>query len=55
MVTLLPEGLIELAKTNIVFMREYSMALIYGIPILVLLISVIFGKKGDRQCAKSVK
>ncbi len=55
MVTLLPEGLIELAKTNIVVMREYSMILIYGIPILVLFISVIFGKKGDRQCLKSVK
>ncbi len=55
MVTLLPEGIIEVAKTNIVFMREYSMTLIYGVPILVLLISVIFGKKGDRQCAKSVK
>lgn len=46
MVTLLPEGLIELAKTNIVVLREYSMILVYGIPILVLFISVIFGKKG---------
>ncbi len=55
MVTLLPEGLIELAKTNIVIMREYSMIFIYGIPILVLFISVIFGKKGDRQCLKSAK
>lgn len=55
MVTLLPEGLIQLAKTNIVVMREYSMTVIYGIPILILLISVIFGKRGDRQCAKSVK
>ncbi len=55
MVSLLPEGLIELAKKNIVVMREYSMILIYGIPILVLFISVIFGKKGDRQCLKSVK
>ncbi len=55
MVTLLPEGLIELAKSNIVVMREYSMVLVYGIPILVLFISVIFGKKGDSQCLKSVK
>ncbi len=55
MVALLPEGLIDLSKTNIVFLRQYSMTLIYGIPILVLLISVIFGKKGDKQCAKSVK
>ncbi|ACL76318.1 GerAB/ArcD/ProY family transporter [Ruminiclostridium cellulolyticum] len=55
MVTLLPEGLIEVSKTNIVFLREYSMTFIYGVPILVLLISVIFGKKGDRQCEKSIR
>ncbi|EGD48500.1 spore germination protein [Ruminiclostridium papyrosolvens DSM 2782] len=55
MVTLLPEGLIQLAKTNIVVLREYSMILVYGIPVLILFISVIFGKRGDSKCLKSVK
>lgn len=55
MVTLLPEGLIQLAKTNIVVLREYSMILVYGIPVLILFISVIFGKRGDSKCLKPVK
>ncbi|HEX2927037.1 MAG TPA: endospore germination permease [Ruminiclostridium sp.] len=49
MVTLIPEGLVEVTKVNIMVMREYSMTLIYGIPFLILLISVIFGKRGDRH------
>lgn len=49
MVTLLPEGMTEVTKINIVFMREYSGLIIFGIPILTLLLSIIFGKKGDRS------
>lgn len=49
MVTLFPEGLVEVTRVNIMIMREYSMVLMYGVPFLVLLIAVLFGKKGDRH------
>jgi spore germination protein (amino acid permease) len=47
MVSLLPQSLSETIEKNIIFIRQYSMLITYLIPILVLLIAVIRGKKGD--------
>lgn len=48
MVSILPESLSEITESNIVFIREYSVFFVYGVPILVLLISLILGKKGGK-------
>lgn len=48
MVSLLPESLSEVSQVNIVFIREYSMFIVYLIPILVLMLAFIFGKKGEK-------
>lgn len=46
MVVLIPKSLSELGDYNIAFIRQYGILIVYLIPILVLLISVILGKKG---------
>jgi spore germination protein KB len=49
MVTLLPENLSETVERNILFIRGYSVFVVYLIPILVLIASLVFGKKGEKE------
>ncbi|HEX9060289.1 MAG TPA: GerAB/ArcD/ProY family transporter, partial [Clostridia bacterium] len=49
MVALLPENLNETVEKNILFIREYSIFVVYLIPILVLIISLILGRKGGHE------
>lgn len=48
MVALLPENLTETVEINILLIRQYSMFVVYLIPILVLVVSFILGKKGEK-------
>jgi len=47
-VTLLPESLSEVVERNVLFLRQYSIFITYLIPILVLLLALIRGKKGEK-------
>jgi spore germination protein KB len=49
MVALLPKSLSEVSDVNIAFVRQYSMFIVYLVPILVFLIALIFGKKGEKK------
>lgn len=46
MVAILPENLSETLEVNIKFIRQYSIFIVYLIPILVLFVAVLLGKKG---------
>ena len=48
MIAILPESLSELTEMNIVFIRQYSMFFVFGIPILVFFLSLLLGKKGGK-------
>lgn len=54
LVAFLPQNLSEVIQRNMVIIREYSFILVFGAPILVLLISLIRGKKGEEPDAKKV-
>jgi spore germination protein (amino acid permease) len=47
-VTLLPKSLSEVVEKNVLFLRQYSFFITYLIPLLVLLIALIRGKKGEK-------
>lgn len=47
MVALIPKNMSEVVQVNIHFMRQYSGFIIYLVPILILVIAVIFRKRGD--------
>ena len=47
-VTLLPESLSEVVEKNVLFLRQYSIFITYLIPLLVLLLALIRGKKGEK-------
>ncbi|MHB8065406.1 MAG: GerAB/ArcD/ProY family transporter [Ruminiclostridium sp.] len=47
-ITLLPESLSEIVENNVLFLRQYSFFITYLIPILVLLLALIRGKKGEK-------
>jgi len=53
-VAILPQNLSEVIQRNMVIIREYSFILVFGVPILVLLISLIMRKKGEKPDAKKV-
>ncbi|MDP4089181.1 MAG: endospore germination permease [Bacillota bacterium] len=46
-IALQPKNISELIEVNLRFVRQYSLILIFGLPVLVLLIAIIFGKKED--------
>lgn len=48
-VSLLPDSLSQLTYRNIKFMRQYSIFFLYTIPVIVLLLAIIRGKKGDTK------
>lgn len=48
MVAILPQSLSEVVEINVKFVRQYSIFIIYGIPILVLFMSILFKKKGRK-------
>lgn len=54
MVALIPRNVVELIKINITIIRTYSLFLIYFVPILVLIIALIRGKKGEKPDEESV-
>ncbi|MCX7708393.1 MAG: spore germination protein [Clostridia bacterium] len=49
LVTLLPENISEIVEKHTNFLRSYSMFIVYFIPILVLIIAIIRGKKGVKE------
>ncbi len=46
--TFYPESISEVKQINIAFVRSYSMVIIYSIPLLTLLLSLMLGKKGEK-------
>jgi spore germination protein (amino acid permease) len=48
-VAMFPSSMQEVIQINIIFLREYSMFLIYIPPSIVLLLSIILGKRGQEQ------
>lgn len=51
-VTILPNSLSEILEINLLFIRQYSMLFVYFVPAIVLIISLLLGKKGDKLNAK---
>lgn len=49
MVALLPKNLSESTQINVAFIRQYSVFIVYLIPVLVFLIALITGKKGAKR------
>ncbi len=49
MVALLPENLSETVERNILFIRQYSVFVVYLIPILMLILSLLFNRKGEKE------
>lgn len=47
MVALIPQNISEVIFVHIHLLRQYSMFLVYLVPVLLLIISVISGKRGD--------
>lgn len=47
-----PKNIIEFLNVYLAFIRQYSFGFAYGVPILVLLIAVITGKRGVKPGAK---
>ncbi len=47
MIALVPKNMSEVVQINIHFIRQFSGVIIYAVPILILLIAAIFGKRGD--------
>ena len=45
MIALIPKNISELTEINLLFIRQYSMIMIYGIPLLAFLVAIIFKKK----------
>jgi tellurite resistance protein TehA-like permease len=48
MLSILPQSLTEVLEINLVIIRQYSMFLIYAVPILALLVAVVLNKKGEK-------
>jgi spore germination protein (amino acid permease) len=48
-VAIIPQNMLELVSINLVFIREYSMVINYFIPAAVLVIAILFKKKGGNQ------
>ncbi len=46
-ITMIPSGISEVVQVNILFIRQYSMIFVYGVPLLVFLFSLILRKRGD--------
>lgn len=49
LVAITPESLSETMEINLVFIRQYSIFFVYSVPILVLLVALLTGKKGGRK------
>ncbi len=49
MVSLIPKNLSEVVNIHISFIRQYSFVIVYVIPVLVLVLSLILGRKGGKK------
>lgn len=52
MIALLPKSAIVLSEVHVLFLRQYSLILCYGIPIFTSLIAIIFRKKDKNAAPK---
>lgn len=52
MVAVIPKNVVEFTEIYLSFVREYSLGFAYGIPILVLLIALITGRRGEKPSAE---
>jgi hypothetical protein len=52
MIALIPKGISEVIQVNILFIRQYSLLYVYLLPVLVLIVAVIFRKRGDINVQK---
>ncbi|WPC44042.1 endospore germination permease [Clostridium sp. JS66] len=50
-IALQPKNVSELININLLFIRQYSCYIVFGIPILVLIISLVLRKKGGKNNA----
>jgi spore germination protein (amino acid permease) len=46
-VALMPKNISELIGRNMLFIRQYSAIFVYGLPLLVLMLALVFKKKGE--------
>ena len=47
-IAILPPSLLEVTQKNLLILRQYSMYIMYLPSVLVLIIALIFGKKGEK-------
>ncbi len=52
MVALIPSNISEVIEVNILFIRQYSLFFMYSVPLLVLLLAIIFKKRGAKTNAQ---
>lgn len=52
-IAITPESIAEIIEVHVQFLRSYSAPVIYGIPVMVLLIALIRGKKGGKSRGKT--
>lgn len=48
-IALIPKNISELIGRNMLFIRQYSAVAVYGMPLLALVVSLIFRKKGENS------
>jgi spore germination protein (amino acid permease) len=49
---MLPKNVVEFTAIYLLLIREYSLGFVYGIPILVLLVALITGRRGEKPSAE---
>jgi spore germination protein KB len=48
MIALLPNNISETIQYHMLFVRQYSGIILYGLPVLALLVSIVLGRKGGK-------
>lgn len=46
-ITILPRDISEIIDIHMIILKQYSFLFVYGVPLLILLLAVILGKRGD--------
>lgn len=48
MIALLPNNISETIQYHVIFVRQYSGIILYGLPLFALMVSIVLGRKGDK-------
>jgi hypothetical protein len=51
-VAVIPKNVVEFTQIYLAFVRQHSMGIIYGVPLFVLLIALITGRRGEKLNAE---